>query len=94
MISQKWIDQQKSTLKYMVDGDAKVALQEEIKDAEESLNSQRGDLKKHGLRINSYPGNCTLTGERIQGGEGYIRKSATGRWITYSKAGAAEVFGI
>lgn len=93
MISQRWIDQQKGKLAHL-QGQAKEELAKEIADAEDTLASQRGKLKSHGLRVNTYPGNCVVTGVRVQGGEGYCRKAADGRWLTYSKAGAAEAFGI
>jgi hypothetical protein len=93
MISQRWINQQKTLAASMGNADKKAAKLAEIANAEAELESQKEQLASAGFIVNSYPGTCAVNGTRVQGGEGYVRQEA-GRWVTYSKAGAATVVGM
>lgn len=95
MISEQWLRQQRTIAACIADPAEKAARLAEL-DAEEARRAEQlGKLASNGLRVNSYPGNCVVTGQRVQGGEGFVRQDkATKKWLTYSKAGAAQAFGI
>lgn len=95
MISQKWIDQQRGLLSVWTDPEVRAAKLAEIEAAEKELAEQKGKLAAHGLRVNAYPGKCVVTGQFVDGGQGYCRQDPkTRKWLTYSKAGAATVFNV
>ena len=95
MISERWIQQQENKLTCTKKGTpAWESLNAEIDEAKAERAASVSKLDKAGLRANRYPENCVITGQRVQGGEGYIHKNAAGKWDTYSKAGAAERFGV
>jgi hypothetical protein len=93
MISQRYLDQQRTIAGVIADPEARAAKLAELDKLQAQLDEQRGKLAAAGLRVNAYPGNCVVTGVRVQGGEGYAKK-VNGRWLTWSKAGAAQAFGI
>ncbi len=95
MISQRWIDQQETKLTCLnKDSDHFSKPKLEIEEGKAERSTQIDRLVESGLIINLYPGYCVITGQRIQGGEGYVRKNDVGNWEIYSRAGAAQAFGV
>lgn len=95
MLSERWIRQQENKLACTRKGTESWAkLNQEIVAAKAKRAAEVSKQAEVGLKINRYPGNCVITGQRVQGGEGYVHKNAAGNWDTYSKAGAAERFGL
>lgn len=95
MISERWIEQQENKLACTVKGtESWNSLHEELEAAKAERKSAISKIDELGLRANRYPGTCVVTGQRVQGGEGYIHKNAAGKWDTYSKSGAAERFSL
>lgn len=49
---------------------------------------------KQGLRRNSYPGTCVVTGAEVQEGCGFARKNDSGKWEVLSFPAVQELVGF
>jgi hypothetical protein len=93
MISERYIRQLETKLGCTASGTTRDEMVSELESARAERAMGLARITELGLRANRYPGRCCVTGERVQGGDGYCREE-NGRWVTYSRKAVKERFGI
>lgn len=97
LITERWLNDKKSTLRITRGEESKAALEAEIAEAQKHFDARSAVeelAKKAGFRVNSYEGKCVVSGQQVKPSCGFAKKNTLGKWETFSFAEVQKIVGF